>query len=138
MSFIPINYEDGKTVLMPVANSVTTVRGGCMIDDGSGYLTPAAAGCNFDIHYVSAEVVTTTAAGQLVMCWETHGVKFLADTDAAWAQTNIGLEVDLASVSTLDIDAVTDQLFYVERGVGTAGTDTQVEGYFTLGVPNLS
>lgn len=136
MAFIPENYEDGKTVLVGLATGVTTTRGGALVDNGSGYLTNASAGGNVDVRYIAAEVVTTTSNGQLVTCWETEGVKFLADTDAAWAQTDVGTECDLATAATLDPDASTDDIFYIESGVGTAGTDTQVRGYFTRGVPN--
>lgn len=136
MAFIPENYEDGKTVLMAVANAVTTTRGGALVDNGSGLLTNASAGGNVDIRYIAAEAVVTTVSGQLVTCWETEGVKFLADTDAAWAATDVGTEADLATAATIDPDASTDDIFYIESGVGTAGTDTQVKGYFTRGVPN--
>ena len=136
MALIPENYEGGKTVLVGVATGVTVNRGDMLVDNGSGYLTEASAGGNVDIRYVAAETVTTTADGQLVLCWETEGVKFLADTDAVWSITDVGTECDIATAATLDPDASTDDVFYIESGVGTAETDTQVRGYFTRGVPN--
>jgi hypothetical protein len=136
MALIPENYESGKTVLMGVATGVTVNRGDMLVDNGSGYLTEASVGGNVDVRYVAAETVTTTADGQLVLCWETNGVKFLADTDAAWSVTDVGTECDIATAATLDPDASDDDVFYIESGVGTAETDTQVRGYFTRGVPN--
>lgn len=134
MAFIP--EENAHTVLMGVATGVTTTRGGALVDDGSGYLTNASAGGNVDVRYIAAEVVTTTANGQMVLCWRTEGTKFLADCDAAWAQTDIGTECDLATAATLDPNSSTDDIFYIESGVGTVTVSTQVRGYFTLGVPN--
>jgi len=136
MALIPENYESGKTVLKGVATGVTVNRGDMLVDNGSGYLTEASAGGGVDVRYVAAETVTTTADGQLVLCWETGGVKFLADTDAAWSITDVLTECDIATAATLDPDASADDVFYIESGVGTAETDTQVRGYFTRGVPN--
>lgn len=121
---------------MPTATTQTIVKGDALVDNGSGYLAVATSATAVDVHYIAMQTVTTTANGQLVLCLETENVLFEADCDAAWAQAQVGTYVDLASVSQLDTDAVTNQLFYILKGVGTAGTDTKVLGYFTRGIPN--
>lgn len=120
---------------MPCATTQTIVKGDCLVDNGSGYLAVATSATAVDIHYVAMQTVTTTANGQLVLCIETENVLFEADTDADWAQTEVGTYVDLASVSTIDSDAVTNQLFYFLKGVG-ATTGRKILGYFTRGIPN--
>lgn len=136
MAFRPVNDESGKLRLVRAANAIAFVKGNAVIDDGSGFLTNAAAGTTVDIHYVVAETVTTTAAGQEVLCWATDGVEFEADTDAAWANTDVGTYADLAGAGTINPDASANDLFYIERGIGTAGTDTVVRGRFARGTPN--
>lgn len=136
MAFRPINYEEGKMVLMPVANSETIVKGYALVDGGAGNLVVATSSTATDIHYVAMETVTTTATAQLVKCIETTNVLFDADTDAAWATADQGTYADLASVSTINPDASSNDLFYILKGIGTAATDTRVLGYFTRAVPN--
>ena len=121
---------------MPAASGETIVKGDALADNGSGYLAVATVATAVDIHYVAMETVTTTSTGQLVKCIETTNVLFEADTTAAWTQSQVGTYVDLASVSTLDTSASTNDLFYFLKGVGTSGTDTKVLGFFTRAVPN--
>jgi hypothetical protein len=121
---------------MPCATAQTIVKGDCLVDNGSGYLAVATSATAVDIHYVAMQTVTTTANGQLVLCLETENILFEADTTAAWLQAQVGTYVDLASVSTLDTAAVTNQLFYVLKGVGVTAVGTTVLGYFTRGIPN--
>lgn len=136
MAFIPYQYGDDRTVEMKCANSTTITKGDAMVDDGNGLLTTASAGGNVDIRYVAAETVTTTASGQLVNCWSTDGVTFIADCDAAWAQTDVLTEADLAAAGQVDPNASTDDVFFIERGVGLTTVGTQVIGHFTRGVMN--
>lgn len=135
MAFLPLNQHEGKTVLMACANSTAITKGDALVDNGSGLLTTASAGGNFDIRYVAAETVTTTSSGQLVLCWRTAGVTFIADTDANPAQTDVGTEADLAAAGQVDPDASTDDIFYIEKIQGAVG-DRKVIGHFTRGVPN--
>lgn len=139
MAFIPVNYEEGKVELLPFATSVTTTKGGPVVDNGSGYLTNADSSTAVDIQYVAAEAKTTTANGDLVAVWPTRGVRFLADCDAAPAQTDVGTVADLASATTLNPDASTNDLFYIESidlSDGAVGTSTRVFGHFVEGAPN--
>lgn len=139
MAFIPVNYESGKVELVPVANSVTTTKGGPLVDDGAGNLTNAASSTAVDIPYVAARAVVTTVAGQLVEAWPTKGIRFLADCDAAPAATDVGTVADLATATTLNPDASTNDLFYIEQidlSGGAVGTSTRVFGHFVEGTPN--
>jgi len=136
MAFRPVNYETGKLVLMPCANTQTITKGDCLVDNGSGYLAVATVSTAVDIHYVAMQTVLTTATGQLVLCIETENVLFEADCDAAWATANQGTYVDLATVATIDPDAVTNELFYLLKGIGVTAVGTKVLGFFTRGIPN--
>lgn len=131
-----MKYEEGKLVAMPCATTQTIVKGYALADNGSGYLAVATSSTAVDIHYIAMQTVTTTANGQLVLCLETENVLFEADCTAAWTTAQQGTYVDLASVSTLDTSAVTNQLFYLLKGIGVTAVGTTVLGYFTRGVPN--
>lgn len=139
MSFRPINYDDGKVELIAVATSVAVVKGGAMADNGSGLLDLATSSTAVDVEYIAAETVTTTSSGQLVKMFPTKGVRFNADCDAAPAQTDVGTVCDLASGTTLNPDASTNDLFYIEAidlSRGAVGTTTRVIGHFVEGAPN--
>ena len=140
MAFIPLNYEEGRVVLLPLAASITTTKGGAVVDNGSGFLTNAASSTAVDIQYVTAEAMTSgSSTGELVACWPTRGVRFVADCDAAPAQTDVGTHCDLATAATLNPDASTNDLFFIESidtGDGAVGTSTKVTGYFAHGVLN--
>jgi len=137
MAFRPIANYEGKFMLVAAANGVTFTKGNAVVDDGNGLITNASAGGNVDVPFIAMETVTTTASGQLVLCVSTAGCsRFEADCDAAWSQTDVLTAVDLASASTLNPDASDDDLFFIEKGVGTVEVSTKVEGYFVYGAPN--
>lgn len=139
MAFVPLNFEAGKTVLMPCATSLTVAKGDALTDDGNGHLTSAASGTAVDIRYVAAESVVTTFAGQQVRCYSALGggspIRFVADCDANPAQTDVGTYCDLATVATVNPDAVTNQLFFIESIKGAVG-DRKVIGWFAHATPN--
>lgn len=136
MAFRPLNKEEGKLVLMPCATTQTIVKGYALEDNASGYLKVCTSGTSVDVHYVAMETKTTTANGDLVLCMETENVLFEADCDAAWSIVDRGTYCDLASVSTVNPDASTNDLFYILKGVGTEEVDTKVLGFFTRGILN--
>jgi hypothetical protein len=136
MAFTPIYGDEGKYCSVGFATGTTVVKGNAIVDNGSGYMTNASAGGNADILYVAVESVVTTANDEQVLCVRTNGVTFLADCDAAWAQTDVGTYADLAAAGQVDPNASTDDIFYIEKGVGVAATGTQVVGQFQQGVPN--
>ena len=121
---------------MPTATSQTIVKGDALADNGSGYLAVASSSTAAPVTHVAMETVTTTANGQLVLCVRTNEGIFEADCDAAWSITDQGTYADLASKSTVNPDASTNDLFYIEKGIGTAETDTVVQGWFAHYVPN--
>lgn len=136
MAFTPIYGDEGKYCSVGFATGTTVVKGNAAVNNGSGYMTNASAGGNVDVRYVAAESVVTTADNQQVLCVRTEGVTFLADCDAAWSQTDVGTYADLAAAGQVDPDATTDNIFYIEKGVGVAETGTQVVGQFIEGAPN--
>ena len=137
MAFRPVKYEAGKLVAIACANTQTIVKGDALADNGSGYLAVATATTGVDIHYVAMQTVTTTAAGQMVLCIETENVLFEADTDSTgWLTAEQGTYVDLATVATLDTSGTTYALFYVLKGIGVTAVGKTVLGYFTRGILN--
>lgn len=134
MAARPLSGASGKTLLVPAANTTTFTKGNMVVDNGSGYITNVAAGGNADVHFITLETVTTTSTGQLVLCLRTKGVRFEVDTDAAPAQTDVGTYCDIAAAGTLNPDASTDDVFFIDGIVDTS--TTVVRGHFTEGVPN--
>lgn len=137
MSFIPLNYDEGKVVLIPAKASIAFIKGNALKDDGAGFITNGASGDNGDVRFVAAETITSASTDgvTLLHCWPTKGVRFIADTSANPAQTDVGTYADLSAASTLDPAAVTDQIFFIEKIQG-ALADRKVIGYFSEGVPN--
>lgn len=137
MAFIPLNYDEGKVVLIPAKGSIAFVKGNALKDDGAGYITNGASGDNGDVRYVAAETITSNATDgvTLLNCWPVKGVRFLADTSADPAQTDVGTYCDLSAAGTVVAATGTDQVFFLEKIQG-ALTDRKVIGYFSEGVPN--
>ncbi len=135
MAARPLNWDEGKVLLVPCTNSTTLAKGE-MLSYTSGLLVAASGGQGGDVEFVSASAITTTSAGQLIPVWPTRGVLYEVDTDAAWSTVDQGTYCDLASSTTLDPDASSDDLFFIVKGIGTAETDTVVVGYFVHGAPN--
>lgn len=138
MSFIPENYDSGKTVMLPMSNggSSATYSVGQALAISSGYYATAAAGQNTDVTHVCMEAGTVTTNGTMLKAIRVKGVVFVADCDADPVRaTEVGTFCDLASATQLDTDASTDDLFYIEDIVGAA-TDRKVRGWFVGGVPN--
>ncbi len=133
--FNPIRFDSGKLEKVGVATSVAVVKGAAMADNGSGYLDLATSGTAVDIEYVAMETVTTTANGQLVLMIRTDGVQFEADCDATPAQTDVGTLADLATNATINPDASSNDLFYIES-ISSTVSPGKVLGHFVEGVPN--
>ena len=136
MSFIPLNYEEGKIVNLPMSTGETVVVGQVTVADTDGYYITGASSAE-DVRYVALEAAVTTADGQRVRHIETEGVRFLVDTDNAPAQTDVGTWCDLADKSTLNPDASSNAQFYLESAILPL-TAKKVTGYFTRGTPNVS
>lgn len=135
MAFLPIKGDEGKYRYVKAANGVTFVKGNAVKDDTNGLITNSAAGDNTPVYFVVMESVTTTSSGQEVLCVSTEGVTFEADCDAAWAQTDVLTQADLAAAGQVDPNASTDDIFFIEKGVGVAASGTKVIGHFVHGDP---
>lgn len=133
--FKPLHYDEGKAVLLPMSTGETITKGDALICDTDGYYIAAANTTAEDIRYVALQTLTTTSDGEKLLALPTEGVRFEADTDANPARTDVGTYCDLASKSTVNPDASTNDLFYIEDIVG-AVADKKVVGYFTHGAPN--
>ena len=135
MAFRPVNYDEGKNVLIPAKASITFVKGNALADDGAGYITNATSSTAVDVEYIAAESVTSdsTDGVTLLNCIPTRGTRFNADCDAAPAQTDVGTLADLAAAGTVNPDASANDLFFIESidlSGGAVGTSTKVFGYF--------
>lgn len=130
MAARPINWDEGKVLLVPAKNAITFVKGDMLIYT-SGLLDEAADGGNVPIRFVAAETKTPTADGQLLKVWPTVGVLYEVDCDDVWSVVDQGTLCDVATEATLNPDASTDDLFFVVAGVGTAEVGTKVIGYFS-------
>ena len=128
MAFRPVNFENGKLRQVPAANSIAFVKGAALIDNGSGYVDLSTSGST-EVLFVAAETLTTTSTGQLLLVWDVDGVQFDADCDAAAAQTDVGTKADLATNSTINPDAASNDVFQVEQ-IGGALADAVVRGKF--------
>ena len=133
MAFLPKRGYDGKTVRLQVA-AQTFTKGDVCVDNGSGFLSRAAAGENGPNFFVAAETISTAATeADYILFWRTDpSITFECDTDAAPARTDVGTEADLASATQLNPDASADDVFYIEDIVG-ATTNNKVIGHFVGG-----
>ena len=134
MAFIPINFEEGRLVDLPMT-AATYTKGQALLCT-SGYYITSAAGSNLAVDYVCMEGIVIATTGNTAKCISTRGVKFLADCDAAPAQTDVGTVCDIATATTLNPDASTDDIFYIESVILPL-TAKQVVGYFMHENPNV-
>lgn len=133
MAFIALNYEDGKTMLLPCTNTAFVI--GDAIKTTSGVGTPAASGDNTDVWFVAAEGKTIAASGDPLLVYTTTGVRFLVDTSNTPTQAQMMLAVDLSAAGTVDTSATTDQVFFAEKPILPLSSK-KVVGFFTQGAPN--
>ena len=130
MALTPVNYEEGQLVNLPFSTGETVVKGGAVVADADGFYIMAGAATATDIYYIAMEAGTTTADGEEVLCVRLQNKVIIeADTDAAPARTDVGTVCDLATLSTVNPNAVLTTLFYIEDIVGPVG-DLKVRGFF--------
>ena len=129
MAFIPLNYEEGNIVELPVAATTFTKGDGCVFS--SGYMVKATAAAGVPIFYVIMEDVTTTATeGDLHLFYRTVNVPiFIVDTSGTPTQAQMGTYMDtVTNAGTIDEDASADDLFFAEKIISAA--DKKVQGWF--------
>jgi hypothetical protein len=130
--FLPINFEDGKLVRLPMGATDTYTVGEALKISG-GYYVAATAAQATDVEAICMEAGTVSASGTLLNCIPTRGVRFIADTDSTPAYSQQGTYVDLAGANTVNEDsAATDYCFYIEKVVGPLA-DKKVQGFFQHG-----
>lgn len=136
MAFLPVNFEEGHLVKLPMGNggSSASYTVGQALKISSGYYIAATVGQNTDIEAICMEAGTVTTSGTLLNCMPTRGVKFLALCNTTPVQTDVGTYADLTDANTLDESTSTDDLFYIED-IKDANKKTVV-GYFSHGIPN--
>jgi len=136
MAFLPINFEEGQLINLPMAAATYTI--GQALTVSAGYYQTAVGLAGTDIEAVCMEAGVVASSGNLLKCISTRGVKFLADTDGTPAYSQQGTTVDIASATTVDEDGfnadgtTTDYLFYIEKVVGPLA-NKKVQGYFKQG-----
>lgn len=135
MAFRPKFNTEGKTVELPMSTGETIVKGDALVADSDGYYIAAGAATAVPVTHVAMETVTTTADGQLVLAVRAQDGVFEADCDAAASITDQGTYVDLATKATVNPDASTNDIFFLEKVIGAAETSTVVQGWFNHGVP---
>src|SRR3990167_9175190 len=113
MAFVEQQKGEGRLVELPFSTGETVVKGGAVVADSDGYYIMASSSTAEDIRYVAMEAKTTTTDGESILCVETDGVRFIADTDANPARTDVGTYADLATVSTVNPDASSNDLFFI-------------------------
>jgi hypothetical protein len=130
MALLPQNFEEGNVVELQVG-AETFTKGDMCVFDGSGQMIKATAAAGVPIFYIIAENVTTTAtAGDLHKFWRTQNFPiFIGDTSGTPTQAQCGTYIDtVTNAATLDEDASTDDLFFLEKIISAA--DKKVQGWF--------
>lgn len=113
-----------------MAASLTITKWDALWDDTNGYLTNASPTAVTEVLYVAAETKTTGAGENPVIgCYDAFETEFVADTDANPAQTDVFNKADLATASTVNPDASTNDVFLITWIVGPVA-DKKVKGRF--------
>lgn len=130
--FIPLNYDDGQIIEVPLATTQTVTKGMALMPE-NGYLTDNATTTTEEVLYVALEDKVSTADGQTVRAVPVFtGIRFLADCDDVVSIVDRFTHCDLATASTLNPDSSSEDLFYIEEIVGEAEVSKQVIGYFSM------
>ena len=128
---LPINFEDGQLIGLPMGVATYTV--GMMLKISSGYYVAATVGQGTDIEAVCMEAGVVGTNGTLLKCISTRGVRFLADTTGEPTLASYqGTYCDITDENKLDEDATADDLFYIEKVVGPIA-NKKVQGWFQHG-----
>lgn len=128
--FLPLQYDSGKLVRIPLAVSQTITKGMALVW-ASGYLAKATDAAT-SVPYIAMED-KVTGSGDHFECLvlPTSGIRFTADCSAVADVANRGAGSDLNSDAVRIVPATsTNKPFVIEEIVGTPGTSTKVIGYF--------
>lgn len=142
MAFRVVNFEEGRLVNLAAAASAAIVKGNALVDNGSGFITNAASGTAVEVHYIADETKTIgSTAGELIRAYKVGpSVRINADCDGVVSTIDVGTYADLAAAGSLNPDASTNDLFFIEKADTSNSeaveTTTRVFGYFQNCVPN--
>ncbi len=126
---LPIIYDEGNIVELPVGAETFTKGDSCVFS--SGYMIKSTAAGGVPIFYVIAEDVSVTASqGDLHKFYRTFSAPiFVVDTDGTPTQAQMGTYMDtVTNAGTIDEDASADDLFFAEKLI--SGADKKVQGWF--------
>lgn len=137
------NSSGGDPVIESfLAATVTTVVGQIIYFDTSGFLSNAYTDANTVttvlVAGVATEVVTGNSSNVSLPIICTKDARYVADTTAAAAQTDMGTNVTMDSISIVDEnDPVTSSSGVIRqlKVVGLVGTATQVLCSINFGTP---
>jgi hypothetical protein len=104
MAFLENKHSSGKSRTFLTASS-TTIKKGDALTITSGYVTPVTASVTANSPIVIAEKDVTTASGEhleLECILVDPTLEFLADTDAATAQAQVGASYKFKSAGVVD------------------------------------
>lgn len=137
MAFRPVNREEGKIIDLPAYNggsSATYTKGDAVVFS-SGLIAAASSSTATDVMAIVDETKTVTTDGTLVRVHLVDPSTLIeADTDGVVSTVDVGTFADLASVSTVNPDASSNDIFKIIKMIGTAEVSLKVLGFFTRDV----
>ena len=143
MAFRPINFEEGRLVSLPAKASITFVKGDACVDDGAGFITQAASGTAVDVLYICQKALASGGSDgddNVELYKVDPSVLINADCDGVVSTVDVGTSCDLAAAASLNVDATTNALFYIEKAdtsnAEAVETTTRVFGFFLNGIAN--
>ncbi len=137
-----MNYDEGRLVGLPAAATITFTKGNTAIDNGSGFMTNGSSATAVDVLYICDQTITTgSATGELVRFYKVDpSVLINADCDGVVSTVDVGTSCDLAAAGSLNPDATTNAIFYIESAdtsnAQAVETTTRVNGFFLNGIAN--
>jgi len=127
--FLPIAYDQGKARSIKLAISQTVVKGDALVWS-SGYLAVAGA-TDTDVRFVALQDVTTDGSSHTeCLVVPVEGVRFEVATDDVVSIVDVGTYADLATKATIQQDATTYKVFWIDEIVGTVGVTKKIRGTF--------
>lgn len=131
MAIKSLQFENGRTLSIPLAVSQTVGRGDGLVWS-SGFLALAAASEEI-VDYVAEEAITTDGSSNtpiLVRPCSQSRIRYEIDTDANTAATDRGQAFEMKDKNTLDnATTATANGFLVDEVVGAAANKV-VRGFF--------
>jgi len=127
--FKPLQYDSGKTMLVPVGSTQTIAKGDALV--WSSGLLVVAGSTTEDVFAVSLQDAASLTSGTMILVLPVEGIRFEADCDAVVSTVDKGTRCDLATVATLNPDATTEQVFLIDELVGTEEVTKVVRGTFS-------